>query len=120
MMKCRGDIKCVAMNTGIDPREMEMMMRKGRRVQEAPAVAERGYGNGPDFASVTLDFGDFSYMSATVPVKGGRRLADAAAATPAPVPASVAAGGFDPLRATALAKLAAAAACSPAGVELKE
>lgn len=85
-----------------------------RRLAEAPAVAEREYGVSSDFASITLDFGDFSYMSTTV-----RRLAEEKAVD-APVPASVGAKGFDPLRATALAKLAAAAACAPAGFEMKD
>merc|ERR550514_1572376 len=81
----------------------------GRRMEEkaAPAVAEREYGVSSDFASITLDFGDFSYMSTTV-----RRLAEEKAVD-APVPASVGAKGFDPLRTTALAKLASAAAGAP-------
>ena len=63
----------------------------GRRMEEkaAPAVAEREYGVSSDFASITLDFGDFSYMSTTV-----RRLAEEKAVD-APVPASDGAKGFD-------------------------
>ena len=36
------------------------------------AVSEREYGVSSDFASITVDFGDFSYMSTTA-----RRLDDA-------------------------------------------
>merc|ERR1719198_2759273 len=129
--------KLMAAEPMMDPRKEMLMMRgrqlreemiggpgycakdpffKGRRMEEkaAPAVAEREYGVSSDFASITLDFGDFSYMSTTV-----RRLAEEKAVD-APVPASVGAKGFDPLRATALAKLAAAAACAPAGFEMKD
>jgi glycine cleavage system H protein len=85
--------KC-APDYGMMKMEPHAMLR-GRRMEAAP-VAEREYGVSSDFASITLDFGDFSYMSTTV-----RRLAEEKAVD-APVPASVGAKGFDPLRTTAL------------------